>query len=88
MAFFYVIDRTTGEFISANNFVPTNWASHVDPETGRPVEIKETNHELQPALTTPGPLGGHNWHPMSYSPTDWIGLYSSPRNNIYLLHRQ
>ena len=80
--FFYVIDRTSGEFISANNFVPTNWASHVDPETGRPVEIKETNHELQPALTTPGPLGGHNWHPMSYSPKTGL-VYIPAQETIF-----
>ena len=66
--FFYVIDRVSGEFISAKNYVPMNWASHVDPETGRPVELASGNHQLQPALTTPGPLGGHNWQPMSYSP--------------------
>jgi quinohemoprotein ethanol dehydrogenase len=81
--FFYVIDRTSGEFISANNFVPTNWASHVDPETGRPIEIKETNHELQPALTTPGPLGGHNWHPMSYSPRTGL-VYIPAQETIFI----
>ena len=81
--FFYVIDRTSGEFISANNFVPINWASHVDPETGRPVEIKETNHELQPALTTPGPLGGHNWHPMSYSPKTGL-VYIPAQETIFI----
>ena len=27
--FFYVLDRTNGELISANNFVPVTWASHV-----------------------------------------------------------
>lgn len=32
--FFYVIDRATGEFISANNFVPVNWATGVDQTTG------------------------------------------------------
>ncbi|MEM7081028.1 MAG: PQQ-dependent dehydrogenase, methanol/ethanol family, partial [Pseudomonadota bacterium] len=36
--FFYVLDRVTGQFISAEAFVPVTWASHVDPETGRPVE--------------------------------------------------
>jgi len=81
--FFYVIDRTTGEFISANNFVPMNWASHVDPETGRPVEIQETNHKSQPALTTPGPLGGHNWHPMSYSPKTGL-VYIPAQETLFI----
>ena len=33
--FFYVLDRETGEFISAEKYVPVTWATHVDPETGR-----------------------------------------------------
>src|SRR5690606_3089674 len=36
--FYYVIDRTNGEFISADNFTPVTWASGVDPKTGRPIE--------------------------------------------------
>ena len=35
--FFYVLDRKTGKLISAKNFVPNTWASHVDLKTGRPV---------------------------------------------------
>jgi len=81
--FFYVIDRVTGEFISANNYVPMNWASHVDPETGRPVELAGSNHELQPALTTPGPLGGHNWHPMSYSPSTGL-VYIPAQETLFV----
>ena len=81
--FFYVIDRVTGEFISANNYVPMNWASHVDPETGRPVELAGGNHELQPALTTPGPLGGHNWHPMSYNPSTGL-VYIPAQETLFV----
>ncbi len=67
--FFYVIDRATGEFISAKNFVPVNWASHIDPETGRPVENPDARYyNGAPFFQVPGPLGAHNWHPMSYSP--------------------
>ena len=36
--FFYVLDRTTGELISAEPFAPVNWATGVDLKTGRPVE--------------------------------------------------
>ena len=66
--FFYVIDRETGDFISANNFVPVNWATHIDQETGRPVEVEGARYSGKaPYLQLPGPLGAHNWHPMSYS---------------------
>ena len=63
--FFYVIDRETGEFISANNYVPVSWASHIDPETGRPV-ITDNNYKDKPVVQFPSPLGGHNWQPMCY----------------------
>ncbi|WP_320837994.1 PQQ-dependent dehydrogenase, methanol/ethanol family [Zhongshania sp.] len=67
--FFYVIDRATGELLSAKNYVPVNWATHIDPKTGRPVEIPEARYGSKaPYLQLPGPFGGHNWHPMSFSP--------------------
>lgn len=67
--FFYVLDRETGEFISAKNFVPVNWATHIDPSTGRPVEVEGARYAgKEPYFQLPGPLGAHNWHPMSYSP--------------------
>jgi len=68
--FFYVIDRETGEFISAEPYVAVNWAEGIDPETGRPIENPETRIDKtgKPALVTPGALGGHNWHPMAYHP--------------------
>ncbi len=70
--FFYVIDRATGEFISAEPYVAVNWASGIDPETGRPIENPETRVDKtgQPAVVTPGALGGHNWHPMAYHPDE------------------
>jgi len=65
--FFYVIDRTNGQFISAKPYTFVNWASHIDSTTGRPVETdfsRYTNHNAQ---VFPSPLGGHNWHPMAYN---------------------
>jgi len=66
--FFYVIDRTNGKLISADNYVPVSWATGVDPATGRPVETPNARYGSGPALAMPGPLGGHNWQPMAYSP--------------------
>lgn len=74
--FFYVLDRATGELISAEPFVPINWASHVDMESGRPVEVPEARYVEASYVMTPGVLGGHNWHPMSYSPE--VGLVYIP----------
>ncbi|XOV89115.1 MAG: PQQ-dependent dehydrogenase, methanol/ethanol family [Pseudomonadota bacterium] len=65
--FFYVIDRATGELISADNYVPISWASHVDMETGRPVETPNADHTQEVQFTSPAPFGGHNWQPMAYN---------------------
>ncbi|MFK7977088.1 MAG: PQQ-dependent dehydrogenase, methanol/ethanol family [Halioglobus sp.] len=66
--FFYVIDRVTGELLSAENYINITWATHVDMGTGRPVEVPEARYTGEPFLVFPSYLGGHNWHPMSYSP--------------------
>ncbi len=69
--FFYVLDRTTGALISANNFVPVNWAKGIDLKSGRPVENLEARIDKtgKPSVVLPGPGGAHNWQPMAYSPT-------------------
>lgn len=64
--FFYVLDRITGELISAEKLVTVNWASHI--EDGRPVETGQGDYRREDKLVYPSELGGHNWHPMSYSP--------------------
>ena len=80
--FFYVIDRTNGSFISAKNYVPVNWATHIDPISGRPIENPEKNYENRVVEEiTPGPLGGHNWQPMSYSPN--TGLVYIPAQELF-----
>lgn len=68
--FFYVLDRTNGQLLSAEKFVPVNWASHIDLKTGRPVLTGEANYldGKGMKLVMPSFLGGHNWQPMSYHP--------------------
>ena len=66
--FFYVLDRETGELLAANKFVRTTWATHVDMDTGRPVMTDTADYSEKSNVIFPATLGGHNWHPMSYSP--------------------
>ena len=47
--FFYVLDRGTGELLSAENYVPVTWASHVDLKTGRPVETPRRDYSKRDA---------------------------------------
>ncbi|MDX1495367.1 MAG: PQQ-binding-like beta-propeller repeat protein, partial [Longimicrobiales bacterium] len=65
--FFYVLDRTDGSLISAEPFTEVTWATHVDMETGRPVEVPEARFGDRREVVAPGPLGGHGWHAMSYN---------------------
>jgi len=66
--FFYVLDRRTGELLSAEDYVYVNWASHINLETGRPVETEAADWSTQQKMIAPSMIGGHNWHPMSFSP--------------------
>ena len=45
-----------------------NWASHIDIQTGRPVELEGARYENSSSFIMPGPGGAHTWHAMSYSP--------------------
>ena len=70
--FFYVLDAATGKFLSANNFTPVNWASHIDQKTGRPVTIPDANwweHPDSKTIASPGPTGAHNWQAMAFNPS-------------------
>ena len=72
--FFYVIDRTNGEFISAEPFVEVNWATGHD-ENGRPIEAEGAASPTEPWETIPSAYGGHNWHPMSFNPETGLVIY-------------
>jgi quinohemoprotein ethanol dehydrogenase len=66
--FFYVLDRITGEFLSATPFAPLNWASGHDA-AGRPRINKEAYYTTtQPAVISPASGGAANWAAKAYSP--------------------
>jgi alcohol dehydrogenase (cytochrome c)/quinohemoprotein ethanol dehydrogenase len=76
---FYVIDRESGSLISAKPYTFINWASGVDPKTGRPLENASARYsETNSPPVVPGPIGAHSWQPMSYSPI--TGLVYIPVN--------
>lgn len=65
--FFFVIDRKSGQFISAQNFVEVNWATGYDAK-GRPIETPIARVADRPREIIPSPYGARNWHPMSFNP--------------------
>jgi quinohemoprotein ethanol dehydrogenase len=67
--FFYVLDRATGELISAEPFARTTWASRIDYDTGRPVENPGVRYHGKDMFELwPGVRGAHSWLPQSFSP--------------------
>lgn len=85
--FFYVLDRATGELISAEAYTTVTWATNVDIDSGRPVEAEGARYvENATGLQFPGPIGGHNWHPMSYHPE--TGLVYIPAQDVPWVYAQ
>jgi len=68
--FFYVLNRQTGKLISAKSFVPVNWATGIDLNSGRPIEVAEKRPKFKQRAKEicPNLLGGKNWQPMSFNP--------------------
>ena len=78
--FFYRLDRTNGQFISANQYAQKiNWTDGIDPKTGKPIEydpakdlqvykIGKSSRRQQGNLEgCPNIQGGVNYFPTSYS---------------------
>jgi quinohemoprotein ethanol dehydrogenase len=92
--FFYVLDAATGALISAEKFVPVDWAERIDLATGRPVEAAFARYrDGTSSHQTPGALGGHNWQPMAFSPATGLvyipaqiaqGSYADPDDFTYV----
>jgi PQQ-dependent dehydrogenase (methanol/ethanol family) len=80
--FFYVVNREKGSIVSAEKYVPTNWASKIDIATGKPVEDPDKRpgpgHPVKNVC--PNLIGGKNWQPMSFNPD--TGLVYIPTNNV------
>lgn len=66
--FYYLLDRNTGEFLLAKNFVRQTWVKGFD-DKGRP-ELLPGNEPTAEGIDTvfPGVDGGANWMSHSYSP--------------------
>src|SRR4029079_10921292 len=77
--FFYVLDRLTGAFISADTITHITWASGVDAK-GRPIETPLARYGAEGAVIAPGPFGAHNWQPMSWNPNTGL-VYIPGQNN-------
>ena len=64
-AFYYVLDRTTGEFLNGQAFAKQNWASGLD-DKGHPIVLPNTDPTSKGVYTCPDALGAANWGAPSY----------------------
>jgi lanthanide-dependent methanol dehydrogenase len=78
----YVLDRTTGEVLSATPFVHITASKGVDLKTGRliPVEEKKPGVGYVTRDICPSAPGAKDWQPSSFSPQ--TGLLYLPHNNL------
>jgi PQQ-dependent dehydrogenase (methanol/ethanol family) len=83
-AFFYVIDRITGQFISAQPFSKVTWAKGIDQKTGRPIVNPEAYYGTEPIAISPGGGGAHNWTPMSFNPVAGLVYIPTSTNNSFV----
>jgi len=66
-AFYYVLDRVTGEFIAGQPYAKETWASGLDVK-GRPIRTPNSEPTEKGALIWPNLNGATVWFSPSYSP--------------------
>lgn len=78
--FFYVLDRATGELLSAEPYDKVTWAERIDLTTGRPVEVPGIRMKPgEEQLIYPSPFGAHNWQAMSFNPQTGLAYIPTMR---------
>lgn len=78
-AFYYVLDRHTGEFLSGTPYVKQTWAMGLDLR-GRPILLRGTEPTPEGTLVYPGVGGATNWFSPSYSPLTGLFYVSAFEN--------
>ncbi len=66
-AFYYVLDRVTGEFLHGSPYAKQTWAAGLDAK-GRPIVLPNTDPTVEGTLVWPALNGATNWYSPSYSP--------------------
>ena len=79
--FVFVLDRETGEVLSAQAYQPTNWATSWDLQSGKPVEdpSKRTKFGVVTRGICPSSTGAKDVTPSAFSPR--TGLVYIPAHN-------
>lgn len=80
--YLYVLDRTSGEVLSAEPFGVVNSTKGVDLKTGRPIPNPEKEPSTGKVVRNicPTAAGAKDWQPSAFSPR--TGLLYIPHNNL------
>jgi alcohol dehydrogenase (cytochrome c) len=66
-AFYYTLDRETGEFLVGKPYALQTWAEGLD-ENGRPIRVPDTFPTQEGVVVSPSIGGGTNWWSPAFSP--------------------
>ena len=66
-AFYYTLDRETGEFLVGTEYAKQTWAEGLD-ENGRPIRVPNMEPSIEGTLVSPSIGGGTNWWSPTFSP--------------------
>jgi alcohol dehydrogenase (cytochrome c) len=87
-AFFYVLDRETGEFLLGKPFARQTWNKGLDRK-GRPILVPNSESSIEGQLHYPSMAGATNWHAPSYDPaTGWLYIAFREAGDIYYKEKQ
>ncbi|MBM3727024.1 MAG: PQQ-dependent dehydrogenase, methanol/ethanol family [Acidobacteria bacterium] len=76
-AFYYVLDRASGQFLLGKPYAKQTWATGLD-DSGRPIRVPGTTPTIEGVKVWPAVAGANNWYSPSYSPQTKL-LYVSVR---------
>jgi alcohol dehydrogenase (cytochrome c) len=83
-AFFYVLDRVTGEFLLGKPFARQTWAKGLDRK-GRPIVNPNAEPTEAGTLIYPNLAGATNWQAPSYDPaTGWFYFTYREAGSVYV----
>ena len=84
--FFYVLDRTNGQFLLGKAFVKQTWNAGFDAK-GRPIMAPNTEPTAAGTLIFPDNQGGTNWFNPSFSPRTGLFYVNARENTSNMFHK-
>ena len=86
-AFYYVLDRVTGEFLVGKPYAKQTWAKGLD-DNGRPIRAPNTFPSLEGTTVWPAVAGANNWYSPTYSPRHELVVCRGAGSGLGVFHRR